>query len=102
MVYSVLCECRKVYPHIKVNIVLAYMPEKKHEYEHYEYTDTVYPNGLEVVPRRFAISHRNRWMVEQADIVVAYITHTWGGAVQAVDYAKRKHIEVVNLADIRP
>ena len=29
-----------------------------------------------LLPRRFAISHRNRWMVESADVVVAYVLMT--------------------------
>ena len=34
------------------------------------YDWTVY-SGLENVPRRYAISHRNRYMVDKADFVVA-------------------------------
>ena len=53
------------------------------------YDYTVYP-PLESVPPRFAISKRNQWMVEQVDVVVAYVTHSWGGAAQTLDYARRK------------
>ena len=30
----------------------------------------------------WAIFRCNRWMLEQADVVVAYVTRSWGGAAQ--------------------
>ena len=58
------------------------------------YDWTVYP-GLENVPRRFAISHRNRYMVDKADFVVAYVTHSWGGAAQTLEYANQKKKSII-------
>ena len=49
----------------------------------------IYPE-LDNVPLRFAISKRNKWMVEQADIVIAYITHTYGGAYATYRHAKKE------------
>ena len=37
-------------------------------------------------------------MVEQADLVIVYLEHTWGGAYQAYEYAKRKGKVIINLA----
>lgn len=61
-----------------------------------EYDEILYPE-LEKVPMRFAISKRNRWMIKQADIVIAYITHDWGGAYQSYSYAKKLGKTVFNL-----
>ena len=49
---------------------------------------------LETVPHRFAISHRNRYMVEISDVVVVYGLHNWGGAATKLrcDKQKKKHI----------
>ena len=60
MVYSVLKEPKKQYPQIRYTVVLAYMPNGRIK-EIYGY-DTIYPEGLETVPKRFAISKRNDWM----------------------------------------
>ena len=60
------------------------------------YDDILYPE-LENVPLKFAISHRNRWMVEKADCIIAYVSHSWGGAYQTYMYAKKKQKEVFNL-----
>ena len=66
---------------ISYNVVLAYMPAKASaECFPYQYEETILPDGIESVPPRFAISWRNKWMIKEADIVVCYITHSWGGA----------------------
>ena len=38
-------------------------------------------------------------MIEHSDVCLCYITHTWGGAYQAVCLAKRRGLEIVNLSD---
>ena len=58
----------------------------------------LYPE-LERVPPRFAITHRNRYMVEKADLVIAYVSRARGGAYQAYRHALRKGKTVINLAE---
>ncbi|MGO5116571.1 hypothetical protein ACTQ33_16520 [Candidatus Avoscillospira sp. LCP25S3_F1] len=62
---SILREQKKKYPQIELVLVLAYLNTGRNTSG---YDSTVYP-PLETVPRRFAISHRNRWMVEASDVV---------------------------------
>ena len=78
---------RERYPEIRCYVVRAYLPS---EGEQASSDETLYPEGLETVPQRFAISHRNRWMVEHSDEVVCYVTHPCGGAHTAMEYARRK------------
>ena len=54
----------------------------------------MYP-ALEHIPRRYAITHRNRYMVDKADFVVAYVTHGWGGAAETLEYANKKKKSVI-------
>ena len=89
MILKALRELKQVYPHICYNVVLAYMPSQKQEYELYDPSETFLPEGIETVPKRFAILWRNKWMVRESDIILCYITHSWGGAAQFVEYAKR-------------
>lgn len=100
MVRKTLKRITKQYPQVNYAVVLAYMPKEKKEYDHTGYSDTMLPEGIENVPPRFAISWRNKWMLQQADIVITYITHSWGGAAQFADLAKRQHKQVINIADI--
>ncbi len=96
LVYRTLQELGKAYPHIRVTVVLAYMPGKKTDTNHYE--DTTLPGGIETIPPRYAISYRNDWMLKKADCVVTYITHSFGGAAQYAQKANRKHKTVINIA----
>lgn len=98
MALKALRHLKKKYPHISYNVVLAYMPPEKEEWNHYEFGETMLPEGIENIHPRYAISWRNKWMVNEADIIIAYITHSWGGAAQYVEKARKKGKEIVNLA----
>ena len=88
LVASVLRELKKDYPQIELILVLAYLNTERNTSG---YDSTVYP-PLEAVPRRFAITHRNRWMVDVADVVVAYVLHDWGGAATTLILKSNKTI----------
>ena len=98
MVRSTLQELKKVYPQTDYTVVLAYMPGKQTEYD--DYSDTMLPEGIEFVHPRYAISWRNNWMLRQAEYVVTYITHSWGGAYQYAEKARRQKKNVINLKNL--
>lgn len=98
MARSVLRELAKVYHHISYAVVLERLPGPR-EKAVWDFSDTIFPEGLETVPPRFAISKRNDWMLKQADFVVTYIAHGWGGAVQYAEKAQRQGKRVLNLAE---
>ena len=100
LVRSVLRELVQEYPQINYAVVLERMPGKQCAGQPEDYSDTMLPEGIETVPPRFAIVWRNRWMLQQSDFVVTYITHTWGGAAQFAEAAKRQEKTVINLADL--
>lgn len=99
MVLKALRELKQAYPHICYNVVLAYVPAQKQEYELYAPSETFLPEGIETVPKRFAISWRNKWMARESDLLLCYITHSWGGASQFVEYTKRQGKEIINLSE---
>ena len=70
---------KKEYPQISLDLILAYLPIGKHALAD-AYDSTIYPEGLELVPQRFAISKRNRWIVDNCDMIIAYVRSTYGGA----------------------
>ena len=96
MVRRQLENLSQAYP-ITYNIVLAYIPTKKSEYD--SFTNTLLPEGIETIPKRFAISYRNKWMVEQSDVVVTYVTHSFGGAAQFKAIAERQGKTVIELSE---
>ena len=93
---SVVWELKRQYPAIRSTLVLPYLDRTV---DTANYDGTFYP-PLEKVPRRFAISKRNEYMVNEADIVVAYVTHNWGGAAKTLAYAQRKRKEIINYAGL--
>ena len=96
MVRRQLEDLSQTYP-ITYNVVLAYLPCKKNEYD--DFTNTILPEGIESVPKRFAISYRNKWMIKQSDIVVTYVTHTYVGAAQFKAMAQRQGKKVIELSE---
>ena len=88
MARSVLKEVTTAYPGVGYAVVLAYMPSAKKRAD--DFSDTLLPDGIEQVPKRFAIPWRNKWMIEHADYVVTYVTRLFGGAAQFSALAKSK------------
>ncbi len=91
-VKCVLRELVQQYPHIHYTVVLAYLPGSHNSGD---YSDTMFPEGLETVHPRYAISRRNDWMLDRADYVIAYVTHSWGGAAKYVAKATRQRKTVI-------
>lgn len=99
LVLRTLRQLKKEFPQIRYRVVLAYLPAARATYCAYTEEETVFPEGLETVPPRYAISWRNRWMIRQSDVVVTYITHSQGGAAQFAESAKRMNKRVINIPD---
>ena len=93
IVYGCLKQLRKDHPHIRVCVVLAYLPTVQSEYD--DMADTMYPE-IEGHPK-FAIERRNRWMIDHSDYCICYINHTWGGAYKFTRLAKRHGKTMINL-----
>ncbi len=92
---------QKTHPNTRLVFVTPYITEsyqKNHLNDQKALYDEILYPGLEDKPLKFAISYRNKWMVEQADYVIAYITHNWGGACQTYKHAKRKKKPLFNIA----
>ena len=93
MVLRQLEDLSKTYP-IKYYVVLAYMPGKNAEPDEH----TILPEGIESVPRRFAINYRNKWMLGKSDIVVTYVTRPFGGAWEFEQTAKKMNKMIIETS----
>jgi uncharacterized phage-like protein YoqJ len=63
------------------------------------YDTSIYP-PLENVPPKFAILKRNEWMIENANLVIAYVKNNYGGAYKTLNTAKRKKKKIINICDL--
>ncbi len=93
MAYSILKELQTLYP-FQYLIVYAYLPTKEEAFPH---NNTIYPEGIEKVPRRYAIIWRNQWMLERSDYVITYTRNITGGAQMMKDAAIKKNKIVVEI-----
>lgn len=92
MALQAILKVKRKYNNINYEIVLAYMPTETVDY------NTLFPEGIENIPKRFAICFRNKWMIKHSDYIIAYVDRTFGGAYQNVTYAQRQGKTVINLS----
>ena len=88
---TVLRDLKQQHPTIRLILVLPYLNSTILTDG---YDETIYP-PLESVPKKFAISRRNEWMVLESDIIVAYVLRDFGGAEKTLQYARRKKKKIV-------
>ena len=97
-------ELKAEYDNIEVVYVTPYISlseqAKIKEMQRYALCDTsIYP-PIENVPLRFAILKRNEWMMTNADLVIAYVNRSYGGAYKSLQAAKRKKKKIINIYDL--
>jgi len=90
---------KKEHPESEIIFVTPYLDEtylKNREPLKYGYDKIVYPD-IENTPKRYAILERNKWMVKECDLVIAFVKYSWGGAYQTLKYAKQQKKKTINL-----
>lgn len=92
MALAVLKELSKVYPQIDYCVVYAYLSQDCEDFLH-----TVYPEGIETVPKRFAINFRNNWMIRQSDIVITFVRNSFGNAAKFKKTAEKQGREIIEI-----
>lgn len=94
---------KKQHPDITLNLVLPYHPAERSIELLPGYDGTYYPEGLEGVPRQYAIVRANKILVDTCDWLIAYVRHGASNSQKMLEYAKRRQekglIRVENLAE---
>ena len=98
LVFSTLKEISADYPKINYDIVLAYLPKKEPAKD---WRNSIYPDGIESVPKKYCISWRNNWLINNSRYVICYVAHITGGAFGFAEKAKKKGRTVINLSGIQ-
>ena len=62
------------------------------------YDISIYP-PIENTPPKFAILKRNEWMMTNADLIIVYVKHNYGGAYKSLQFAKRRGKRIINICD---
>ncbi len=92
-----LFELKKFYSKFEVLLILPYLSSTQNTRPS-RFDTTLYP-PLENVPKKLAIIKRNEWIVDQSDLIIAYVSYTFGGAYRTIQYAKRKNKTIFNSAE---
>lgn len=82
---------------IGMTLVLPYSEKNIEYYEQY-YDSVIIPACVGQTHPKGAITKRNKWMVEESDLVICYVEREQGGAYIALKYAQKLEKEIINLA----
>lgn len=50
-------------------------------------------------PKRFYTIKTNEYMINNSDFLICYVQRSWGGAIKTYKYAKRKNLQIYNIAE---
>ena len=79
---------------IKYYIVLSKINEKAINNAQ---SSTIFPEGLELVPPKFAISKRNEWLIKNSNIAVVYVTNKHSNCYKWVEKALSRGLRIISI-----
>ena len=83
---------KRLYPHVKLYLIKPYMLHslnRDKEFYRAMYDDIIIPQEIMGCHYKNAITQRNYWMISKSDYVISYITRDFGGAYNALRFAKK-------------
>lgn len=87
---------KRKYPQIiNLKLIAYYVPDKKYCCLE-SFDGTYYPEGLELVPKPYAIVKANNMMVDACDAVICYVCREGSNTYKLLRRAKRRGIPVAN------
>ena len=96
-------KAKQRHPEVTLTLLLPYHPAERPIPTPEGFDRTLYPEGMETVPKRLAIVRANRWMLCHSDYLIASVWHTASNSRELFEYAKRRErqglLQVTNLAE---
>ena len=97
---SAVRSAKKVYPYIKLICVKPYFTNDINtdkEYYAALYDDIIIPDELAGIHPKAVIKARNRWIIDNSDIVLIYTVRNFGGAYEAKRFAERNGKRLIKI-----
>ena len=91
---------KRSYPFILLMLVLPYHPAERPVPVPEGFDGTYYPEGLEKVPRRYAIVRANEIMAKQSDWLISYVRHGASNSRRILEYAQKQGTACININDL--
>ena len=102
MAAAAVKEAKAQHPEVRLMLVLPYHPAERAVPIPVGFDGSYYPDGMETVPRRFAIARANKKMVDTSNWLISYVCHPGSNARNLLEYAQRREkkglIHIENLA----
>lgn len=90
MAAHVLIEAKKRHPEIRLQLLTPYHPYDRQVEVPVGFNGTFYPPGMESIPRQYAISRANRYMIQNSTHLIAYMRFTASNTRKFVEYAQAR------------
>ena len=86
------------------NSLILVLPYTIADMEYLEdfYDEIWIPDELHGVHFKNAITKRNKWFVNNSDLLVAYVLRDKSGAANCLKFASKLEIKTINIADKKP
>lgn len=90
MAAAAVAAAKTEYPHIRLYQLLPYHPAERKVDLPSGFDGSIYPDGMENVPRKAAIVRANRYAVDHCDLLIAYVWHPASNSRNLVEYAQAR------------
>lgn len=94
--HAALAAVKKRHPEITLTLLLAYHPVSRPVPMPPDFDESLYPEGMESVPKPLAIPCANRLMVDRSTHLIVHCTRAGGNTAALVEYA-RQQLKIVNV-----
>ena len=88
------------HPEITLMLVLPYHPGERPIETPNGFDGTYYPEGLEKVPRRYAIVRTNEILAKQSDWLISYVRRGASNSRRILEYAQKQGTACININDL--
>lgn len=90
MAARALASAKQAHPEISLWLLLPYHPAEQKVEVPEGFNGSYYPERMESAPRRVAIVKANRYVLENVEYLIAYVTHRFGNVWNLIDYAENR------------
>ena len=88
---KILLELKQEFNNIKIFFISPYITSSYlNSINKKNYDQIIYPE-IENTPKKYAIIKRNQWIIDHSDFIFFFVTFTFGGAFNSLNYAKKKN-----------